>query len=58
MTDRRADDREPAEGAVPISPATQIGRSKQTGDTPESGVEPGEEAAEGWPAPDPDAPID
>jgi hypothetical protein len=36
----------------PLSPASQIGRSAQTGGTPETGREPGEEAREGWPMPD------
>lgn len=36
----------------PPSPATQIGRAKQTGGTPDSGLEAGAESREGWPMPD------
>jgi len=39
------------DGSTP-SPATQIGRAKQTGGTPASGLEAGIESREGWPMPD------
>ena len=32
----------------PLSRSSQIGRAEQSGGTPESGREPGEEAREGW----------
>jgi hypothetical protein len=36
----------------PPSPASQIGRAKQSGGTPASGLEAGVESREGWPMPD------